>query len=179
MVNVTLAIVALAGHLLLVAAALQRLATRMPLRHTLDRHRLLPPGLRGAAVAAGIEAVHLLTGLFGAVAFLAGGQSAWRFACLAAAVQYTGFAAYLGALRRRSGTVPCGCFGERGRAGGPAITRAVGFAAAAGLAAVLAPANSDVSERLVALAVAAAVAGLAGYVVAVLDAVSEVRGTGA
>ncbi|WBB70082.1 MauE/DoxX family redox-associated membrane protein [Micromonospora sp. WMMD812] len=179
MVSVPFAVVALAGHLLLVAAVVQRLATRVPLRRTLDRHALLPSGLRRAAAAAGIEVVHLVTGLAGAVALLAGGQAAWVYACLAAAVQYAGFAAYLFALRRRYGTVPCGCFGERGRAGTPAIVRAAGFALAAGLAAALPPAGLGVPERLGALAAAATVAGFAVYLVAVLDTLAELRTTSA
>jgi hypothetical protein len=177
MVTAGIAVAALAGHLLLVAAVVQRLVTRVPLRRTLERHGLLPPGLRRAAVPAGIEAVALATGLAGTAAFLAGGRAVWVWACLAAAVQYAGFSAYLVVLLRRRGAVSCGCFGERGRTGAPAIVRSTGLAVTAGLAAALSPAGLTAPERLGALAAAAVVAGFAVYLVAVLDTLAEIRTT--
>jgi hypothetical protein len=175
-----LAVVALAGHLLLVAAVLRRLAGRVPLRETLTGHGLLPARLRHPAVPAALEAGQLVVGLAGVAAFL-GGRSAgayWAVSCVLAATLYAVFGGYLTLLLRMRGRVPCGCFGRRDRVGPPTIVRAVGFAVAAGLAAptaVAAPLAETTATRVLTLVPAALIAAFAVYTVAFIDAIAASR----
>jgi hypothetical protein len=143
-----IAMVAVAGAVLLVVAGIGHLRHLVGLRAVLGAQRLLPPRWRGPVAAftavaeltvgGSVLIVQLATHL--PVAQMALLAAAQRVPLAAQSAMYVAFAGYLVALRQLRPSAPCGCFGGSDPVTGSVIGRA-GLLAIGTAAAALVPAG--------------------------------------
>jgi hypothetical protein len=154
---------ALGGALLLLVAAIDHIRHFDRLRAALVAQRLVPYRWHRRVGVALVVAELAVGGAVGAVVLVVPSWSGPVF--IAEAVTYGGFLGYLLVLRIRRPATPCGCFGDDGPVGVPALLRAGTLALGAGAAALPGGGrDGDAGAALLILAAACVIAVLARVV---------------